>query len=104
MTTDNTSRGTAGRIDLPFGLAAFARQPVCPIGISSTAPMSPSSVYRSTRHRAIASARDSDSGQSAWFPCSTASGRFDFEDELTYLTADEMKIVDAGDSDVISGR
>jgi len=100
MTTDNTSRGTAGRIDLPFGLAAFARQPVCPIGISSTAPMS--AVYRSTRHRAIASARDSDSGQSAWFPCSTASGRFDFEDEFTYLTADEMKIVDAGDSDVIS--
>ena len=62
--------------------------------------MSP--VYRSTGHRAIASARDSDSGQSAWFPCSTASGRFDFEDEFTYLTADEMKIVAAGDSDVIS--
>ena len=29
-------------------------------------------------------------------------GVFDFEDEFTYLTADEMKIVDAGDSDVIS--
>jgi hypothetical protein len=29
-------------------------------------------------------------------------GVFDFEDEFTYLTAEEMKIVDAGDSDVIS--
>jgi len=29
-------------------------------------------------------------------------GVFDFEDEFTYLAADEMKIVDAGDRDVIS--
>ena len=29
-------------------------------------------------------------------------GVFDFEDEFTYLTAEDMKIVDAGDSDVIS--
>jgi agmatinase len=28
-------------------------------------------------------------------------GVFDFEDEVTYLTAAEVKIVDAGDSDVI---
>jgi agmatinase len=28
-------------------------------------------------------------------------GVFDFEDEVTYLTAEEVKIVDAGDSDVI---
>jgi agmatinase len=28
-------------------------------------------------------------------------GVFDFEDEVTYLTADEVKIVDVGDSDVI---
>ena len=99
MTTDNTSRNTPDRRDVPLvGLATFACQPAC-----STAPMSHSSVYRSTWHRAIASARDSDRGQSARFPCSTASGRraFDFEDEFIYLTADEMKIVDAGDSDVI---
>ena len=31
MTTDNTSRHTAGRMDLPFvGLATFARQPAYP--------------------------------------------------------------------------
>jgi arginase family enzyme len=31
MTTDNTSRDTADRMDLPFvGLATFARQPACP--------------------------------------------------------------------------
>ncbi|WP_226550865.1 arginase family protein [Celeribacter naphthalenivorans] len=28
-------------------------------------------------------------------------GVFDFEDEVTYLSADEVRIVDAGDSDVI---
>ena len=31
MTTDNTSRNTADRMDVPFvGLAAFAHQPACP--------------------------------------------------------------------------
>ncbi len=30
MTTDNTSRNTADRMDLPFGLATFARQPARP--------------------------------------------------------------------------
>jgi len=31
MTTDNTNRNTADRMDLPFvGLATFARQPACP--------------------------------------------------------------------------
>jgi agmatinase len=31
MTTDNTSRNTPDRMDLPFvGLATFARQPACP--------------------------------------------------------------------------
>jgi hypothetical protein len=31
MTTDNTSRNTLDRMDLPFvGLATFARQPACP--------------------------------------------------------------------------
>jgi len=31
MTTENTSRNTPDRMDLPFvGLATFARQPACP--------------------------------------------------------------------------
>ena len=31
MATDNTSRNTADRMDVPFvGLAAFAHQPACP--------------------------------------------------------------------------
>jgi hypothetical protein len=31
MTTDNTSRDTPDRMDVPFvGLATFARQPACP--------------------------------------------------------------------------
>src|SRR6202043_580786 len=91
MTTDNTSRNTPDRMDLPFvGLATFARQPACPdwdkldgadvaiLGI----PIDTASSYRvGTRFG--------------------PEGVFDFEDEVTYLTAGEVRIVDAGDSDVI---
>ena len=106
MATDNTSRNTPDRMDVPFvGLAAFARQPACPdweklngadvavLGI----PIDTASSYRvGTRFgpRAIR--------EVSMFHGFGPEGVFDFEDEFTYLTADEMKIVDAGDSDVIS--
>ena len=106
MTTDNTSRNTPDRMDVPFvGLAAFARQLACPdwdklngadvavLGI----PIDTASSYRvGTRFgpRAIR--------EVSMFHGFGPEGVFDFEDEFAYLTADEMKIVDAGDSDVIS--
>ena len=106
MATDNTSRNTPDRMDVPFvGLAAFARQPACPdwdklngadvalLGI----PVDTASSYRvGTRFgpRAIR--------EVSMFHGFGPEGVFDFEDEFTYLTAEEMKIVDAGDSDVIS--
>ncbi len=106
MTTDNTIRNTADRMDLPFvGLATFNRQPACPdwdklngadvalLGI----PVDTASSYRvGTRFgpRAIR--------EVSMFHGFGPEGVFDFEDEFTYLTAEEMKIVDAGDSDVIS--
>ncbi len=105
MTTDNTSGNTPDRMDLPFvGLAPFARQPACPdwdklngtdvalLGI----PFDTASSYRvGTRFgpRAIR--------EVSMFHGFGPEGVFDFEDEFIYLTADEMKIVDAGDSDVI---
>ena len=105
MTADNTSRNTPDRMDLPFvGLTTFARQPACPdwdkldgadvavLGI----PIDTASSYRvGTRFgpRAIR--------EVSMFHGFGPEGVFDFEDEFIYLTADEMKIVDAGDSDVI---
>jgi agmatinase len=105
MTTDNLSRNTPDRMDLPFvGLTTFARQPACPdwdkldgadvaiLGI----PIDTASSYRvGTRFgpRAIREA--------SMFHAFGPDGVFDFEDEVTYLTANEVKIVDAGDSDVI---
>src|ERR1700732_5255682 len=105
MTTDNTSRNTPDRMDLPFvGLATFARQPACPdwdkldgadvaiLGI----PIDTASSYRvGTRFgpRAIR--------EVSMFHGFGPEGVFDFEDEITYLTPGEVRIVDAGDSDVI---
>lgn len=105
MTTQSKSRNMPERMNLPFvGLATFAGQPACTdwdrldgadvavLGI----PIDTASSYRvGTRFgpRAIREA--------SMFHGFGPEGVFDFEDEVTYLTADEVKIVDAGDSDVI---
>ena len=105
MTTDRISRNTPDRMDLPFvGLTTFARQPACPdwdkldgadVAILGV-PIDTASSYRvGTRFgpRAIR--------EVSMFHGFGPEGVFDFEDEVTYLTAEEVKIVDAGDSDVI---
>ena len=105
MTNATTSRNTPDRMDLPFvGLTTFARQPACPdwnkldgadVAILGV-PIDTASSYRvGTRFgpRAIREA--------SMFHGFGPEGVFDFEDEVTYLTTDEVKIVDAGDSDVI---
>ena len=105
MSIPQDSRNTPGRMDLPFvGLATFARQPACPdwdrldgadvavLGI----PIDTASSYRvGTRFgpRAIREA--------SMFHGFGPEGVFDFEDRVTYLAADEVRIVDAGDADVI---
>jgi agmatinase len=105
MASDHASRNTPDRMDLPFvGLTTFARQPACPdwdrldgadvaiLGI----PIDTASSYRvGTRFgpRAIREA--------SMFHSFGPEGVFDFEDEVTYLTAEDVKIIDAGDSDVI---
>jgi agmatinase len=99
------SRNTPNRMDLPFvGLTTFARQPSCPdwnaldgadVAILGV-PIDTASSYRvGTRFgpRAIREA--------SMFHGFGPEGVFDFEDEVTYLTTDEVRIVDAGDSDVI---
>src|SRR5258708_36562121 len=105
MTTVNTSRSIPDRMDLPFvGLATFAGQPACPdwdrldgadvavLGV----PIATASSHRvGTRFgpRAIR--------EVSMFHGFGPEGVFDFEDEVTYLTDAEVKVVDAGDSDVI---
>jgi agmatinase len=105
MDTQSVSRNMPVRMNLPFvGLATFAGQPACTdwdkldgadvaiLGI----PIDTASSYRvGTRFgpRAIR--------EVSMFHGFGPEGVFDFEDEVTYLTAEEVKIVDAGDSDVI---
>src|ERR1700682_2185586 len=105
MTAVNTSRSIPDRMDLPIvDLATFAGQPACPDGNRLDGadvavlgvPIATASSHRvGTRFgpRAIREVSMSH----GFGP----EGVFDFEDEVTYLTADEVKIVDAGDSDVI---
>ena len=105
MTTAFTGGNISERIDLQFvGPATFARQPACSywhkldgadvavLGV----PIDTASNYRyGTRFgpRAIR--------EVSMFHGFGPEGVFDFEDEVTYLTAAEVKIVDAGDSGVI---
>ena len=105
MNTIQPDRNTPNRMDLPFvGLVSFAGQPaqqdwnkldgadVAILGV----PIDTASSYRvGTRFgpRAIREA--------SMFHGFGPDGVFDFEDEVTYLAADQVRIVDAGDSDVV---
>src|ERR1700741_85908 len=105
MTTQPLSRNMPERMDLPFvGLATFAGQPACTdwdkldgadvaiLGI----PIDTASSYRvGTRFGPV------PIREVSMFHGFGPEGVFDFEDEVTYLSAEEVKIVDAGDSDVI---
>src|SRR6516164_1540144 len=105
MDAHPVSRNMPVRMDLPFvGLASFAGQPTCTdwdkldgadvavLGI----PIDTASSYRvGTRFgpRAIR--------EVSMFHGFGPEGVLDFEDEVTYLTAEKVRIVDAGDSDVV---
>jgi agmatinase len=105
MTIEKTSYRTPGRMDLPFvGLATFARQPACPDwdGLDGAdvavlgVPIDTDPRYRVGARLAPRAIREV-----SMFHGFGPEGVFDFEDEVTYLTGAEVKIVDAGDSDVI---
>jgi agmatinase len=99
------SRNTPNRMDLPFvGLTTFARQPSCPdwnaldgadVAILGV-PIDTASSYRVGARFGPRAIREA-----SMFHGFGPEGVFDFEDEVTYLTSDEVQIVDAGDSDVI---
>jgi agmatinase len=105
MQPHSVSRNMPVRMNLPFvGLATFAGQPACTdwdkldgadvavLGI----PIDTASSYRVGTRFGPRAIRDV-----SMFHGFGPEGVFDFEDEVTYLTQEEVKIVDAGDSDVI---
>lgn len=105
MTIPSMSRNMPERMDLPFvGLVTFAGQPACTdwdkldgadvavLGV----PIDTASSYRVGTRFGPRTIREM-----SMFHAFGPDGVFDFEDEVTYLTADEVKIVDAGDSDVV---
>jgi agmatinase len=105
MQPHSVSRNMPVRMDLPFvGLVTFAGQPACAdwdkldgadvavLGI----PIDTASSYRVGTRFGPRAIRDV-----SMFHGFGPEGVFDFEDEVTYLTREEVKIVDAGDSDVI---
>lgn len=98
-------RNTPDRMNLPFvGLVTFAGQPaqqdwnqldgadVAILGI----PIDTASSYRAGSRFGPRAIREA-----SMFHGFGPKGVFDFEDEVTYLSAEEVRIVDAGDSDVI---
>jgi len=105
MTTVNTVPNTANRMDLPFvGLATFARQPACPdrdrLDGADVAVLGVP-IAAAPRHRVGTRFGPRAIREVSMFHGFGPEGVFDFEDEVTYLTDAEVKIVDAGDSDVI---
>src|ERR1700747_288194 len=105
MSAPPVSRNMRVRMDLPFvGLATFAGQPACTdwdkLDGADVAvlciPIDTASSDRVGTRFAPRAIRDV-----SMFHGFGPEGVFDFEDEVTYLTAEEVKIVDAGDSDVI---
>ena len=105
MTTVPPTRNTPDRMDMPFvGHVTFARQPACAdwdkldgadvavLGI----PIDTASSFRSGSRFGPRAIRDA-----SMFHAFGPEGVFDFEDEVTYLSAEDVRIVDAGDADVI---
>jgi agmatinase len=105
MTTETPTRNTPDRMDMPFvGHVTFARQPACAdwdkldgadvavLGV----PIDTASSYRSGARFGPRAIREA-----SMFHAFGPDGVFDFEDEVTYLSAEDVRIVDAGDSDVI---
>jgi agmatinase len=105
MTIVPPSRNTPDRMDMPFvGHVTFARQPACAdwdkldgadvavLGI----PIDTASSFRSGSRFGPRAIRDA-----SMFHAFGPEGVFDFEDEVTYLSAADVRVVDAGDADVI---
>lgn len=104
MMTKN-DRNTPDRLNLPFvGLVTFAGQSaqqdwnkldgadVAILGM----PIDMAASYRAGARFGPRAIREA-----SMFHSFGPEGVFDFEDEITYLSADQVRIVDAGDSDVL---
>jgi agmatinase len=105
MNTAKISRNMPERMDPPFsGLVTFAGQPACTdwdkldgadVAILGV-PIDTASSYRAGTRFGPRAIREM-----SMFHSFGPAGSFDFEDEVTYLSAKDVKIVDAGDADVV---
>ncbi len=94
----------SGRLNLPFvGHCTFGKQPVClewdKIGADVAilgAPFDMGTQYRAGARFGPRSIREASTLFSFGH-----GGAYDFEDDVTYLPVDQVKIVDIGDADII---
>lgn len=101
------TRNLANRMDLPFvGLVTFAGQPACEdwdkLDGADVAVLGVP-IDTAASNRAGARYGPRSIREASMFHGFGVAGVYDFEDDVTYLTADQIKVVDAGDSDVIYG-
>jgi len=94
----------AGRLNLPFvGLCTFGKQPVCldwdaidaHVAVLG-APFDMGTQYRPGARFGPRAIREASTLFSFGH-----GGAYDFEDDITYLPADKVRIVDIGDADII---
>ncbi|MFZ2871336.1 agmatinase [Zavarzinia sp.] len=93
-----------GRLDLPFtGFCTFAKAPICPDwdAIDATVAVLGAPLDMGTQWRAGARFGPRAIREASTLFSFGHDGAYDFEDDVTYLTADDGRIVDIGDADII---
>jgi agmatinase len=94
----------SGRLNLPFvGLCSFGKQPVCDDWdkIEADAAVLGAPFDMGTQYRAGARFGPRSIREASTLFSFGHGGAYDFEDDVTYLPVDQVRIVDIGDADMI---
>lgn len=94
----------SGRLDLPFvGLCTFGKQPVCLDwdAIDAHVAVLGAPFDMGTQYRAGARFGPRSIREASTLFSFGHGGAYDFEDDITYLPTDKVKIVDIGDADIV---
>jgi agmatinase len=93
-----------GRLNLPFvGICSFGKQPVCTDwdAIEADAAILGAPFDMGTQYRAGARFGPRAIREASTLFSFGHGGAYDFEDDVTYLPVDKVKLVDIGDADMI---
>jgi len=93
-----------GRLNLPFvGICSFGKQPVCQDwdAIDAAAAILGAPFDMGTQYRAGARFGPRAIREASTLFSFGHGGAYDFEDDVTYLPVDKVKLVDIGDADMI---